>query len=347
MVSKPINKIGIAGGGKMGFSIFNLLCQFDLIVIWYLKKNAEKAQKKQLRKLNRLLKNGLISSVEYSNLLSRQIITSSIDDLKNCNLIIESISEDESKKKELINGLFCLADEDLIVASNTSSMRIENLAEKEYLNRMVGLHFFYPAEMKNIVELNLNSNTTEDTILSVESFLKKTNRQYVKLAPDEAFLLNRIMMRIQAGVYNIALQENCSFKQIDRIVKEFLFPSGVFEMMDHIGIDLIYKSVCNYIAFEGNKNDTGTLVAFMKDNIRKNRLGVKTGHGFINYELEEAPEEICTQRKESILKLLKNSCDAAFQWALNNSNISTIKLELMMNEYLDTEIKGWSNISFK
>lgn len=347
MANKSINKIGIAGGGKMGLSIFNLLCQLDITLIWYIKKDAEKAQKSHIRKLNRLLKNDLISSAEYTSYCSQQIITSSIDDLKDCNLIIESITEDENQKKELINDLFSMADNDLIVASNTSSIEIDKLTDKQYLNRMVGLHFFYPAEIKNIVELNTTSFTAVDTIKRVESFLKKTKRHYIKLTPNEAFILNRIMLRIQAGVYNLTLQENCSFKQTDSLVKEFLFPSGVFEMMDYIGIDLIYKSIGSYIAIEGSKNEYGPLLTFMNDSIEKNRLGVKTGRGFIDYNSEDALEKISVQKKESLLKSLVNCCNSAFKWALNSSNISMVELELAMNEYLGTEIKEWNNISLK
>ncbi|MBK6281441.1 MAG: hypothetical protein IPF54_01160 [Draconibacterium sp.] len=95
-----MNIIGIAGGGKMGASIFNLLCNYNhFSLIWYIRYDSEKAQNIHSRKLKRQLKNGLISIEEYKSRSLKQIITPNIKDLKNCNLIIETITEDKKSEK--------------------------------------------------------------------------------------------------------------------------------------------------------------------------------------------------------------------------------------------------------
>lgn len=343
-----MNKIGIAGGGKMGASIFNMLCKYDhLSLIWYVRSNSEKAQTRHSQKLKRQLKNGLLSPEEYKLYSLKQIITPNIYDLKDCNFIIETISEDENQKRQLIHDLFSLTGSDCIIASNTSSISINILASQQNLQRMAGLHFFYPVEIKNIVELISSNYTSVKTIRRIESFLKNIQRNYIYQTPSEAFLLNRIMLKIQLGYFRLSRSQGYTFKQIDSIVQEFMFSPGVFETMDNIGIDLIHKSACNYIAMDENNEDYQPLMTYLEECIFDNRLGVKTGVGFINYNMNEPNVKVTGKEKLRLLKSLINCWNNALLWAKNSTNFSSEELELAMNEYLSSEIKQWDIINLK
>ncbi len=338
-----MNIIGIAGGGKMGASIFNLLCNYNhFSLIWYIRSDSEKAQNIHSRKLKRQLKNGLISIEEYKSRSLKQIITPNIKDLKNCNLIIETITEDKNQKNQLINHLFSITGSNCIIASNTSSININLLASHQNLQRMVGLHFFYPAEIKNIVEFISSDYTSDHTINQITTFLKNIERNFLFQATPEAFLLNRLMLKFQIGCYRLSQSQGYTFKQIDSIVNEYMFSPGVFETMDNIGIDLIYKSACNYIVMDENLEDYQPFMSYLEECIFNNRLGVKTGIGFINYNTDETDVNVTEKEKQLMLKSLITCWNNAMFWAKNKTKLTSDELELALNEYLSTEIKNWN-----
>ena len=335
--------IGIAGGGKMGASIFNMLCKYNhFSLIWYVRSNSEKAQNLHSRKLKRQLKNGLLSLKEFESCSLKQVITPNIEDLKDCDFIIETISEDKNQKNQLIQNLLSLTRSSCIIASNTSSININLLANQQNLQRMAGLHFFYPAEMKNIVELISSDYTSDHTINQIKSFLKSIERNYLHQTTPDAFLLNRIMLKIQLGYFKLSRSQGYTFKQIDSIVNEYMFSPGVFETMDTIGIDLIYKSARNYIGMDENDEDYQPLMTYLEECISDNRLGVKTGIGFINYNTDVPNVKITGIEKQHLLNSLITCWNNALLWAKNNSNFSSDELEFALNEYLSTDIKNWN-----
>jgi 3-hydroxybutyryl-CoA dehydrogenase len=338
-----MNIIGIAGGGKMGSSIFNMLCNYNhFSLIWYLRSNSEKAQNLHFRKLKRQLKNGLLSQKEFESYSLKQVITTNIEDLKDCDFIIETISEDKIQKTHLIHTLFSFTRSSCIIASNTSSININLLASRQNLQRMAGLHFFYPAELTNITELISSDYTTEHTINQIKTFLKSIGRNYLHQNTPEAFLLNRIMLKIQLGYFMLSRSQGYTFKQIDSVVNDHLFSPGVFETMDKIGIDLIYNAACNYIGMDENDEDYQPLMTYLEECISDNKLGVKTGVGFINYNTDEPNVKITGKEKQHLLKSLIICLNNALLWAKNNSNFSSDELEFALNEYLSTDIKNWN-----
>ncbi|MBK6281440.1 MAG: hypothetical protein IPF54_01155 [Draconibacterium sp.] len=164
---------------------------------------------------------------------------------------------------------------------------------------MVGLHFFYPAEIKNIVEFISSDYTSDHTINQITTFLKNIKRNFLVQATPEAFLLNRFMLKFQIGCYRLSQSQWYTFKQIDSIVNEYMFSPGVFETMDNIGIDLIYKAACNYIIMDENLEDYQPFMSYLEECIYNNRLGVKTGIGFINYNTDETEVNVAEKKNRS------------------------------------------------
>jgi 3-hydroxybutyryl-CoA dehydrogenase len=344
-MTKEIKKIGIVGGGKMGTSIFNFLTKYNFQIVWYNRTNADKINNKHIRKLNRALKNNLISKEEFELKIQSQVITNSINDLNDSCLIIECINENLAAKQILINELFTIAKPYTIIASNSSSFKPETLSKNNtQRERIVGLHFFFPVEIKNIVELVLSSYNSAETIKKIEGFLSSINKNYLIQNSESAFLLNRIMLKLQAAAFNFSTKNNCKFKQIDEVVKQHLFPIGIFEMMDHIGIDIIYESAKNYILDEEDKNLFLPIMNFMEQSIKNNNFGIRTGQGFYDYSNTISDLRIDNNKDKQIIKFLIDSYSVAYSWALAISNSKADDLDLYMNEYLDTDTKQWNNI---
>lgn len=337
-----IKKIGIVGGGKMGTDIFNFLCQYPFEIVWYNRSSSEKAEKKYRRSLERALLNGLISKNTYNFKLHKHRIISSVDAFTNVDLIIESVSEDTEVKRNLIKLLFSNLSSDVIIASNSSSIHPDELCpEKKYIDRIIGLHFFYPLKLKSIAEFVISKNTSDKTILNIKAFLKDININYLIQNEETAFLLNRIILQWQAKAFNYVNKHNSSFSEVDAVIKKNLCPTGIFEMIDHVGIEIIYSSALNYLKNESDHFLFKALLNFMKNCIKEKKTGIKTQQGFYTYPLNETTFLKNSPEETVILKYLVKSFFDSYNWATDNINNKNINLDVFLNEYLDADIKQW------
>ena len=156
-----IKKIGIIGSGKMGADIFNYLSDYNYNLYWFIlfEEEKDKLQKSFSKKISRQLKHGLISKVQY-NSKNDFILTNRLNDLVNCDLIIESIVEEKNEKLKLFRDLQQIVSKECIVASNSSSI-LPSLLSKS--SPVIGMHFFYPVSFKNTVELVVHEDINRDT----------------------------------------------------------------------------------------------------------------------------------------------------------------------------------------
>lgn len=329
----------------MGTSIFHYLSQFDFRITWIHITDAEKALKKYHRKLKRAIKNGLISQDAFEFKMQHHKIAKSLEAIAHCDLVLECVCEDLEAKRKLVSELFQLLQPEALIASNTSSLFPAQLSnDPKQKQKLMGLHFFYPVETKAIVELVVNEYNRPEDIERLKDFAVKIGKKFLLQDQQDAFLLNRFMLKIQALAYNFAKENNYDFAQIDRVVQKHLFPMGIFEMMDFVGLDLIYKSAGAYIQDQNDKELYDGLLKNLEFHIAANQLGLKTNKGFYKYPQEKDEIEISTASEQAILSRLINDFEMVFQWAMGISKVSKADLEYFMDEYLDTEIKNWKNI---
>lgn len=286
-----IRNIGILGFGKMGSDIFSYFSEYDykISILCYSDEEIEKAKKTYSRKLERKLKSGIIDESKFLKKASDIKFTTDKNDLFLCDLIIECVSEILSVKQELLSSIDNIVNKNCIIVSNSSSFIPSALllSEKRKSN-FVGLHFFYPLSVRNIVELITTKDNSISTISAIKDFLSATDRKYLQMEEGNAFVLNRLFMAFQAEAYNIIQEKNISFKIIDIIVKEKIFPSGVFEFFDSVGIDVMYASFKNYIEFENEKEIYLPLLDKFESLIKEGALGLKTRKGFYNYPTDKS-----------------------------------------------------------
>ncbi len=239
-----IQKVGIIGSGKMGLDIFNYLSDFDFNLVLHslFEDEKDKLEKSFQKKISRQLKHSLIDQEQY-NFKSQFLITTNLNDFKDCDLIIESIIENKDEKKQLFKDLELIVKKDCILASNSSSNLPSLLASNIPI---IGIHFFYPVAFKNVVELiihdGLNSKITEQTKL----FLSSINKKVFIQNEQNAFLLNRFLLDIQLKALEMVQQFKISFNQLDHAIQNLIPDFGVFEMMDQVGHETMYNSISNY-----------------------------------------------------------------------------------------------------
>jgi len=337
-----ISKIGIIGAGKLGTDIFNYLSNspFQITMVCFSAEEAEKTHNSWLRKQKRQLKHGLIDEHTFNDNLSRINCISELKGLSDKDLIIECIFEDQKLKSELFKELNQLSSADTIFASNTSSIPLATLIPSETRARkFVGLHFFYPVALKNLVEVNTTQHTETETLNTVTHFLNQINKYHLILDKNNSFLINKLFLKLQAGTYNLHIEENIPVKLLDNMIKEFLFPVGVFEMIDHVGIDVVYTSALNYTRDIAEKSFYTPWLEGMKQLLDRNALGVKSGKGFYDYSSGDSeadvflPENLKTYIRDRMYQYYL----APLFEAIKSGILNKKQIDHIVNEYLDTE----------
>lgn len=311
--------IGIVGCGKMGTNIFQYLCDFPfrLVLIGNSDEVIEKLKKNFQRKMDRSFKHGLIHQDQYDFRISNTVFSCSLSEIKDCNLVIESISEDLELKKALFKNFDKIASKKCILASNTSSIHLSELIPNSNRNlNTIGLHFFYPVSLTNLIEVNTLNTTSPGTLTFIISFLKKINKFHLIFSGSSNFAINKMFLKLQAGCCFLHQQYKLSFEQIDTIIKETLFPLGMFELFDHVGIDTMLISVKNYLKTIDDSPFYQPLIEELEFLYGQGKLGRKSGEGFYQYQDTSASDPINIQDFQHEISFDKIK-QLLYQWYLN------------------------------
>ena len=223
-----------------------------------------------------MTRRGLLSDSQFRERTKNIRISGRLDDLEDCDLVIESITEDLDKKKALFQALNSVARHDCIITSNTSSIDLKKIFQNcNRKHKCAGLHFFYPLQYKNIVEINTTDVTDSETIAALKQFADRIGKQYIVLPEPGHFALNKVFLNFQAQAYRSCTETILSLKEIDDLVKRNLFPMGAFEFMDAVGVSILLTATKNYTAPSPDK-------AFYQPWINKMEQLVASGKNFHN-----------------------------------------------------------------
>jgi 3-hydroxybutyryl-CoA dehydrogenase len=290
--------IGIIGEGKMGSSLFHFLADFPLKIRWITSQDADVGllQNSLEKKWKRQWKNGLISQADYDDKIARMIISRDLTHAGQCDLVIEAIWEDPIRKKELFLQLDQVIERHCILATNSSSILPSRLfispARDPYI---VGLHYFYPVQIRNIAELIFTDRTTEGVKNRVQQFLQSTGKNFLLLNEANAFILNKLFLDIQNEAFRLVHDGVISVPELDNLVKDTIFPAGIFEFMDQVGLDIMLTSVLNYTAGYPHQDYFDPLITRLGTMVATGKLGVRSGEGFYRYPRDPVRHE----KKES------------------------------------------------
>ena len=288
-----ITSVCIIGEGRMGTSIFYYLADFGFRMVWLVSReaDAEKMRRQFNRKINRSFEAGIIGK-EALDALQQTIISADPETAADCHLIIEAIPENRELKRDLFLKLDAIANHSSIFASNSSSVNPSLLSpDSDRRERFIGLHFFYPVPLKNIIEVTLTHDTSWETLAMVESFLAGIRRRFITLDEKNSFMLNRIFLDFQNEAFLSVHSGQGSYRQMDHLVKKNFFSFGVFDFCDNVGLDIMLSSILNYTRNYPNKKHYSQFIGKLTELVSQGNLGMKTKKGFYNYPLDESPFE--------------------------------------------------------
>jgi 3-hydroxybutyryl-CoA dehydrogenase len=282
-----IKKIGVVGAGTMGNGIAQVAAQIGCDVVMRDIEDAyvERGLKSIDRFLSRSVEKGKMEASEKDAVLSRITGTTDMSALKDVDFVVEAVIENIDLKKSVFNELDELCRPETILASNTSSMSLTEIAAATNRpDKVCGMHFFNPVPLMRLVEVIRGYGTTDETIAVTSDLAKKMGKITVEVKKDSpGFIVNRIMIPHMIEAIKIVEEGIASMEDVDIAVKNGLnYPMGPFELMDLTGVDIAYF-VAEYFYKELNKESKWVSPNLLKTMIRAGKLGRKTGAGWYNY----------------------------------------------------------------
>ena len=279
-----IKKIGVVGAGAMGNGIAQVAAQigYDVVMRDIEMRFVEGGMNNIERFLSKSVEKGKIDASEKDTIIGRIKGTIDMDDLKDVDFVVEAVIEDLDLKKSVFKELDESCKPDVILASNTSSMSITEIAAStKRPDKVCGMHFFNPVPIMRLVEIIRGYSTSDETIKTSTDLAQKMGKTTVEVKKDSpGFIVNRIMIPHMIEAIKIVEEGIASIEDVDKAVKNGLnYPMGPFELMDLTGIDVAYF-VTQYFFNELNKENKWVAPNLLKTMIRAGKLGKKTGGGW-------------------------------------------------------------------
>ena len=285
--AKPIKHAAIVGTGTMGSGIAWALNNQDIDV--RLKVRAVKSSAKALSKIRKfyeaIKKRGRLTSREVALKMDKITANTAYVGFEYSDFLLEAVSEDIDLKQRVYAEFEAVLKEDAIIASNTSSISISDLATKlQHPERFVGMHFFNPVNRMPLVEIIAGEKTNDETIASVVALSKQLGKTPIKVKESAGFLVNRILMPY-LNECALMFEEGASCEQVDKSLVDFGMPMGAFTLIDTVGVDIGAKVSAILHEAYGKRMKPSHLLAQM---VAKKWLGKKTQKGFYIYKKNKA-----------------------------------------------------------
>ena len=282
-----IKKVGEVGAGTMGNGIAQVAAQIGCDVVMRDIEDAfvERGMKNIDKFLSRSVEKGKLESNEKDAILGRVKGTTDMSQLREVDFVIEAVIEDLELKKSVFKELDELCRPEVVLASNTSSMSLTEIAAStKRPEKVCGMHFFNPVPLMRLVEVIRGYATSDEAVAITTDLAKKMGKVTVEVKKDSpGFIVNRIMIPHMVEAIKIVEEGIATKEDVDAAVKNGLnYPMGPFELMDLTGIDVCYF-VNEYFYNELNKESKWVSPNLLKTMIRAGKFGRKTGEGWYNY----------------------------------------------------------------
>lgn len=281
-----VETIGVVGAGSMGTGIANLAAMngFNVILTDIENEQLKHSVGQMDKFMSKSVEREKMTEEEKSDTLNRIQTTTQLSDLKDVDVVIEAVVENMDLKKSIFEELDSIVDDSAILATNTSSLSITEIAvATKNPERVVGMHFFNPAQLMRLVEIIRGFYTNDETVDRMKVLSEKLNKVHVEVKKDSpGFIVNRIMVPQFIEAIRLLEEGVASAEDIDKAVKFGLnYPMGPFELQDYAGVDIGYY-VMEYFAEEFDDARFSPPL-YLKQMMRAGRHGRKSGAGFYDY----------------------------------------------------------------
>ncbi|MBX6365127.1 MAG: 3-hydroxybutyryl-CoA dehydrogenase [Gemmatimonadetes bacterium] len=283
-----IRTVGVLGCGLMGSGIAEIAAKsgFETRVRETSEALCERGLGSIQKSLGRAVEKGKLEPTARDEALARIRTTTNLEDLRDCDIIVEAVTEDLAVKTELFSALDKLCPEATIFASNTSSIPIASMAAATRRpDRFVGLHFFNPVPVMRLVEVVRSIATSDETYRTAFDFARRLGKEPVEAHDNSGFIVNRLLVPYMLDAIR-ALEEGVgTIEDIDKAMTLGTgYPMGPFVLGDFVGLDTLYRIA--EIMFEEYREKRFAPPPLLRRMVTMNYIGRKSGKGFYDYSGE-------------------------------------------------------------
>src|SRR5690554_669760 len=296
-----MKKIAVIGAGTMGNGIAHTFAQFDFEVnlIDISQTSLDKGMATITKNLDRMVAKESISEDDKNNTLNNiSTFTSLEEGVKSVQLVVEAATENVDLKLKIFRDLDSFCSSETILASNTSSISITQIAAvTSRPEKVIGMHFMNPVPIMKLVEIIKGYSTSDATFKEVEALSQKLNKVPVEVNDYPGFVANRILMPMINEAVETLYNGVAGVKEIDTVMKlGMAHPMGPLALADFIGLD-VCLSILN-VMYDGFKNPKYAPCPLLVNMVMAGKLGAKSGEGFYDYSENRKAEVVSDQFKK-------------------------------------------------
>ncbi len=287
-MSDQIRTVGVVGLGTMGAGIAQVCAQagFEVVAREITSELAERGRNGIVGQLGKAVEKGRLDAAERDATVARLSVTHDLSALALCDIVIEAVVEEIGLKRELFQALEALVRPTAILATNTSALSVTQIAASIGTpERVVGLHFFNPPPVVQLVEVVRGELTADEAFDQAFAFAQAIGKQPIACRDTPGFVVNRILIPVLNDAVNVLEEGTASPEDIDLGMKLGTgWPIGPLALIDLIGLD-VWVHVCEALwqAFRDPRYAPPARVVRMVD---AGHLGRKSGRGFYSYGKE-------------------------------------------------------------
>ncbi len=283
--TEQISYVAIIGIGVMGRGIAQAIAAAGIDVLGVERNQdvAEESMEVIKQNLDREIQRWAITKSERQSILSRIKVTDDLEQVTECDIVIEAIDEEFKAKEDLLTTLDDLCSDETIFISNTSTLNLTKLADKtNRADKIIGMHFLQPVPKVPLVEIVRALKTSDDTFKKVKAFAEQLNKTVVEVYEYPGFVTTRVIVPMLNEAMHVLMEGIASAEGIDTAMRlGYNQPMGPLELADTIGLDEVHTWM------ETLFHELGDLkyrpCPILKKLVREGKLGKKTGEGFFKY----------------------------------------------------------------
>ncbi len=329
-----IRKVGVVGCGTMGSGICEVCSRSGFEVIFSeISEEAAAAGRQRIEgSVRRAVDRGKLDQSQADEVLGRISSTTSNADLAGCDLVFEAVPEQLEIKKELFAELDGILDQNAILATNTSSLPVIDMAvATKRPHRVIGFHFFNPAQVMKLVELVRTVATDEEVVTTAKEFAEKIGKTPVVARDRAGFIANLLLFPYLNAATRMYDQGYASREDIDAAMQLGCgHPMGPLALLDLIGLDSSYE-ICEAL-WRQFRDDQDAPAPLLKQYVAADYLGRKTGRGFYEYEEPESS------------KVVNAAADAAAAASSGISTVGVVGTGLMASGIAEVAAKAGNDV---
>ncbi len=277
-------KIGVAGMGIMGSGIAQLCATagHDVVVTDVSKAFYDRAVISMGKSLDKLIEKKVVTQ-DKGKILSRIVFTDDLRGFSDCEIVIEAVVENKKEKLEFLKKIEPILSSRTLISSNTSSISITSLGSGlKDPSRFLGIHFFNPVPLMNLIELIKGVNTSKESVDRAMEFARSVGKEYVVVNDSPGFVTTRVIaLLVNEGAFEFS-EGIASKEDIDKALKlGGNFPMGPLTLGDLIGLDTVVNIMD--VMYESFKDPKYRAAPVLRKMVEAGKLGRKTGEGFYKY----------------------------------------------------------------